>query len=237
MSPRHVAASHAPVPDGVGSLQKRVDHHGMFQNPLYEDSYSHAHPPESRSHPSNVKAASRHAPPYHQQPTRHPDRHYEPYYGLSSYHEIPQSSTIPGQVDQFMDSNPHRHREASTLNGIDTLDFSNPTYNGRDSIGRGSNNYPHHHEMLARSSDERSRQAEGGEIRSHTAPQRGENPNLDVVDAVSGSLRPGASPQPLINSLREELQVLASRRGAKDANATGGTATRGSINNGFQSSR
>ncbi|RUS89976.1 hypothetical protein EGW08_002243, partial [Elysia chlorotica] len=213
--------------------QRPGTNHGTFQNPLYDDSHT-------QPQPSGVRVGSRHAPPYHQQPVRPSaaDRHYEPYYGLSSYQEIPQASTLPGQVEHRDVSRSH-HRDVSALNSVGTLDYRNSTYN--DSFGRAAKSSVGYQqlEMTARPgtgdlTNLGQMQDPPGEIRSHTAPQRGENPNLDVVDAVSSSLRPGASPQPLINSLREELQSLASRKGTKIGNSTAPSS--GGINGDSRSS-
>ncbi|GFO39595.1 hypothetical protein PoB_006610000 [Plakobranchus ocellatus] len=229
LSPRNTAsAAHTNGSHGAWT------HPGTFQNPLFDGSSEQALAPAS-SQSSSLRVGSRHGAPYHQQPVRHSGHQYEPYYGLSSYQEIPQSSTLPGQADEpYEMGSSLRHREASSLNGAGALSYSNSSHRngslGRSIIGNDyhpTNNY-YHHEMLARPVSENFSRPQGGGaaggeadvIHSHTAPQRGENPNIDVVDAITGSLRPGASPQPLISSLREEVQALASRRAAKDSNST-----------------
>lgn len=65
------------------------------------------------------------------------------------------------------------------------------------------------------------------DIRAHTAPHRGEKKDYDEMDVITGSIQPGASPQPLINSLREELQTLSSKRmstGSNGGHTRGNTA-------------
>ena len=44
------------------------------------------------------------------------------------------------------------------------------------------------------------------------SPRSQHTHNTDVADVISQSVRPGASPQPLIDSLRKELQTLSNKK-------------------------
>ena len=53
------------------------------------------------------------------------------------------------------------------------------------------------------------------DLEKHTSPRGGRDPgDLDPADVISRSLRPGKSPQPLIDSLRQELQAYQGGRRA-----------------------
>uniref|UniRef100_A0A2C9JXQ4 SEA domain-containing protein n=1 Tax=Biomphalaria glabrata TaxID=6526 RepID=A0A2C9JXQ4_BIOGL len=132
-------------------------------------------------------------------PLRTMETYSEPYHGLASYQDLPVSH-LAGKVSN---GRPHVRQSAWQEERSKLADMAPLSLNAspRDVI----------------------------DVRSHTGPQHGEKKHFDEVDVITESLRPGASPQPLINSLRDELQSLSSKRQTgptKHTNQSGSSETK-----------
>lgn len=64
----------------------------------------------------------------------------------------------------------------------------------------------------------------------HKEPSKDVDQNYDIVDVIKESLQPGISPQPLIDSLRKELQILSSKAHTLTKQANEETTINNSIN-------
>ncbi|BFZ16272.1 hypothetical protein BsWGS_19311 [Bradybaena similaris] len=66
--------------------------------------------------------------------------------------------------------------------------------------------------------------------KEHKEPSKSIDQNNDIVDVIKESLQPGISPQPLIDSLRKELQILSSKAHTPTKQANEDTTINNSIN-------